>query len=108
MFEAWFSDGSPPRAEKRKKEEREVAKPKPKEPFRLSFSMKESEIRKYDGKTVKCPKCGAWGKLTYRITYSGEYTYRYWYVRHWDVVCYIGKTYPPKPPPKHRKLDEFF
>jgi len=89
-----------------------VAKAKPFRLENLLLAMKEDEIRKFDGKVILCPKCGGWGKLTYRITYSGDYSYRYWYVRHWgdngDTFCYIGKTYPPKPPPKHKKLDEFF
>jgi hypothetical protein len=70
-------------------------------------------LGKHEGKAIVCPKCGEWGTLVYRITNTGNYTYRYWYCRHYregarDSYCYIGKTYPPKPTPKHKKLDEFF
>ena len=44
---------------------------------------------------VTCIKCNKKGSLVIKPTKSKGYTYKYWYVEHWDGTkrswCYIGK-----------------
>jgi len=58
--------------------------------IRLSYEQIERLRRKYEGLTIRCPICGKQGTLTFRV--KGTDPKRYFYCRHGDDYCYIGRV----------------
>lgn len=77
---------------------------------RLSSEERERLRSKYDDLTIRCPICEKQGKLTFRR--KGSNPKRYFYCRHNDHFCYIGRIEdiekllnPPKETDKQATLD---
>jgi len=55
--------------------------------FRLSYEQTERLCAKYHGLTIRCPICGKFGRLCFKV--KGSESKRYFYCRHGNDTCYV-------------------